>query len=124
MHHFLSKRMLLLRLLISAIALMGISYYLPGIEVASFYTALITAIVLGILNAILRPILTLLTLPITLLTLGLFALGINALIFWLVSTVVKGFTVESLAARWRRVKAMLYFWPRQLLIACLLSSNL
>lgn len=90
--------MLLLRLLINAIALMFISYYFPGIEVASFYTALITAIILGILNAVLRPILTLLTLPITILTLGLFALVINALIFWFASSFVKGFTVEGFGA--------------------------
>lgn len=90
--------MLLLRLLINAIALMFISYYIPGIEVSSFYTALITAIILGILNAVLRPILTLLTLPITILTLGLFALVINAFIFWFVSTFVKGFTVEGFGA--------------------------
>ena len=90
--------MILIRLFINAIALIGISYYVPNIEVESFYIALITAIILGILNAVLRPILTILTLPITILTLGLFALVINAVIFWFVSTFVQGFTVEGFSA--------------------------
>ena len=89
---------LLLRWLASAGALMGIAYYLPGVSVASFYTALIAALVLGLVNAIIRPLISLLALPITLLTLGLFSLVINALTFWLTSTVVKGFVVNG-------------FWP-------------
>lgn len=89
---------LLLRWLISACVLVLITYYVPGIAVASFYTALIAALVLGLVNAVIKPVVSLLALPINLLTLGLFGLVINALMFWLVSTVVKGFTVAG-------------FWP-------------
>ena len=89
---------LLLRWLLSAAALMLIAYYLPGISVASFYTALIAALVLGLVNALIRPIILALTLPVNILTLGLFTFVINALLFWLVATVVKGFSVAG-------------FWP-------------
>ena len=90
--------MLLLRWIVNAIALIGIAYLVPNIQVESFYTALITALVLGILNAIVRPILTLLTLPITIMTLGLSTLFINALLFWFVSTFIKGFEVNGFVA--------------------------
>ena len=89
---------LLLRWLLSAAALMLIAYYLPGISVASFYTALIAALVLGLVNALIRPIILALTLPVNILTLGLFTFVINALLFWLVATVVKDFSVAG-------------FWP-------------
>jgi putative membrane protein len=72
-----------------------IAYLVPGYEIASFYTALVVALVLALVNAVIRPILILLTLPINILTLGLFTLVINALMFLLVATVVKGFTITS-----------------------------
>lgn len=90
--------MILIRWLLSALTLMLVAYLVPGIDVESFYTALIVALVLGLLNAVLRPVLIFLTLPITILTLGLFALIINAGIFLLASTVVKGFNVDGFAA--------------------------
>jgi putative membrane protein len=90
--------MLLLRWIINALALIGIAYLVPNIEVQSFYTALITALILGILNAVVRPILTLLTLPITIMTLGLSTLFINALLFWFVSTFIEGFVVNGFLA--------------------------
>ncbi|MFA6423739.1 MAG: phage holin family protein [Candidatus Magasanikbacteria bacterium] len=86
---------LLLRWLISAGSLMLVAYVVPGISVASFYSALIAALVLGLVNALIRPIIILLTLPVNILTLGLFTLVINALLFWLVATMVKGFTVSG-----------------------------
>lgn len=89
---------LLLRWLINALAILGIAYYVPGISVSSFYAALIAALVLGIINALLRPILIILTLPVNILTLGLFTLVINALLFWLTSSIVKGFTVTDFKA--------------------------
>lgn len=89
---------LLLRWLISAGILLLIAYVVPGIHLASFYTALIAALILGLINAIIKPIISLLALPVTLLTLGLFSLVINALMFYLASTVVKGFVVTG-------------FWP-------------
>lgn len=86
---------LILRWLINAAALMAIAYYLPGIAVSGFYAALIAALVLGLVNALIRPILVVLTLPINILTLGLFTLVINALMFWLASSIVKGFYVAG-----------------------------
>lgn len=90
--------MLLFRWLINALSVLLVAYVVPGIHVESFYTALLVAVVLGILNAVVRPILIILTLPITLVTLGLFTLVINAALFWLVSTWVKGFNVDSFGA--------------------------
>ena len=86
---------LILRWLINAAAILVIAYYLPGIGVSGFYAALIAALVLGIINALLRPLLILLTLPVNVLTLGLFTLVINALLFWFTATIVKGFTVAD-----------------------------
>ena len=89
---------LLLVWLINAIALMAVAYLLPGITVSSFIVALVAALVLGLVNAVIRPVLILLTLPATLLTLGLFIFVINGLLFWLVGSFVTGFTVNG-------------FWP-------------
>jgi putative membrane protein len=71
------------------------AYLLPGIILKSFFVALVVAVVLGILNTILKPILIVLTLPITILTLGLFTLVINAGLIMLTSSVVDGFYVQS-----------------------------
>ena len=86
---------LIFRWVINAISLMLVAYFVPGIEVASLYTALIAAFVLGLANALVRPILFILTLPVTILTLGLFTFVLNALMILLVSTVVKGFEVNG-----------------------------
>ena len=84
--------------LVNALALMAVAYLMPGIAVADFVTALLAALVLGLVNAVIRPVLVLLTLPVTLLTLGLFILVINGLLFWLVGSFVSGFHVAG-------------FWP-------------
>lgn len=89
---------LLLRWLLNAVTLIAIAYYLPGVEVAGFYAALITALILGLVNAVIRPVLLLLTLPINLLTLGLFTFVINGLMFWFVATIVEGFDVANYTA--------------------------
>jgi putative membrane protein len=89
---------LLLLWLINAVALVAVTYLLPGITVSSFITALIAALVLGLVNAVIRPILILLTLPATLLTLGLFIFVINGLLFWFVGSFIDGFVVTG-------------FWP-------------
>lgn len=81
--------------LISAFAVLLAAYFLSGISISSFYIALVLALVLGLLNAVLRPILIVLTLPINILTLGLFTLIINGLVFWIPSTFIKGFYVEN-----------------------------
>ena len=89
---------LLARWIVNAAALLLVAYLYAGVHVTSFGAALIAALVLGLVNAILRPILVLLTLPVTLLTLGLFLFVINALMFWLVAEVVQGFTVDGFGA--------------------------
>lgn len=89
---------MLLRWLINALIILSLPYLIPGIHVASFWTALLVALVLGILNALVRPILIILTLPITLVSLGLFIFVLNALLLWLTSTLVKGFEVKSFGA--------------------------
>ena len=86
---------LLARWIINAAALLLVAYIYPGVQVASFFAALIAALVLGLVNAIVRPLLVILTLPVTLLTLGLFLFVINALLFWFVAEVVQGFTVTG-----------------------------
>ena len=78
------------------VAILIISYLLPGlIRVDSVTSALVAAFLLGIVNVIVRPILVFLTLPLTILTLGLFLLVINGLMLWLVSAVVNGFYVNG-----------------------------
>lgn len=89
---------LLLRWLINAATLILLATYLPGISVSGWYSALIAALVLGLVNALIRPLIILLTLPVNILTLGLFTLIINALLFWFVASFVDGFAVAG-------------FWP-------------
>ena len=86
----------IVRLIINMVAILIISYLIPKmVWVDGFWAALVAAFLLGIVNTILRPILVLLTLPITLLTLGLFLLVINGLMLWLVSALVRGFYVSG-----------------------------
>ena len=90
---------LLLRWLISALALLLIAYLLPGITVANFFpAALVAALVLGLVNAFIRPVVKMLTLPLTCLTLGLFSLVVNAVLFWAVAAFVDGFAVDGIVA--------------------------
>lgn len=86
---------LLFRILITGVLVLVIANWLPGVEVAGFTTALIVAVVLGLLNIFVKPILVILTLPVTIVTLGLFLLVINALIILLCDKIVGGFGVES-----------------------------
>ena len=79
----------------NALALLAVAYLLPGIHVDGFTSALIAALVLGLINALIRPLLILLTLPITVLTLGLFILIINGLLFWFAGSVLRGFEVSG-----------------------------
>ena len=89
---------LLLKWLLSATALMALSELHPGIEVAHFAVALSAALVIGLLNLLLRPLLVLLTLPVTVLSLGLFLFVINALMFWSAAGVLDGFKVTGFGA--------------------------
>jgi len=84
---------LLIVWLINALALMAVAYLMPSIEVSSFGAALVAALVLGLVNAIVRPVLVLLTLPVTILTLGLFIFVLNGLLFWMVGSWLEGFWV-------------------------------
>lgn len=86
---------IIIRILITALGLLLAAYLIPGIVVTSLYIAIITAIILGVLNLIARPILFVLTLPITLLTLGLFIFVINAALFWFTASFIDGFEVEG-----------------------------
>lgn len=86
---------LVLRFIINAIAFYLIARYVPGFHIASFTAALIAALIFGIVNAIVRPILFLITLPLTIVTLGLFVIIINALMFWLTVAWAPGFTVDG-----------------------------
>ena len=79
----------------NALALLGVAYFLPGITVDGFLTALLTALILGLINTFLRPLLILLTLPVTVLSLGLFILVINGLLFWFAGSILEGFEVGS-----------------------------
>ena len=83
------------KILIAALALLLTASLVPGIEVSGVYTAVIAAIILGVLNLIVRPILVILTLPVTILTLGLFVFVINAALFLFVASFVDGFKVDG-----------------------------
>lgn len=94
----LVRMKLIVRWLLLAAALLLVAHLYPGVTVASFGAAMIAAFVLGLLNTLVRPLLVLLTLPVTLLTLGLFLFVINALMFWSAASVLEGFAVTGFAA--------------------------
>lgn len=87
-----------LRLVLNALVLLLVAHLIQGIHVRSFGAALIAALVLGLLNALVRPVLFLLTLPINILTLGLFTFVINACILWLAAALVPGFAIDHFLA--------------------------
>lgn len=89
---------LIIRWVLFALALICIAWIVPGITLDSFMTALWTALVIGLVNIFIRPVLLILTLPINLLTLGLLTLFINGLMFWMVATFVDGFAVSGFLA--------------------------
>ncbi|MEW6706937.1 MAG: phage holin family protein [Pseudomonadota bacterium] len=89
---------LIVRWLLLAAALLLVAYLYGGVQVASFGSAMLAALVLGLLNTLLRPLLVLLTLPVTLVTLGLFLFVINALLFWAAASVLTGFNVTGFGA--------------------------
>lgn len=85
----------ILRWVINALLLVLITYMVPGVYVQNFYYALAIVVVLGLANALIRPIIVLLTLPINVLTLGLFTIVINGFMFWLVASILEGFSVTN-----------------------------
>jgi len=90
--------MLVARIFALVLAILLVAYLVPGVSVDGFKTALIVALLLGLINVTLKPVLFILTLPITILTLGLFALVLNALLLWFVASFVEGFAVDSFFA--------------------------
>lgn len=86
---------LLLTWLINAAALFALPYLMSSVQVTHMGTALVAALVLGLVNTLIRPLLVLLTLPVTLLTMGLFILVINGLLFWAVANLIDGFQVAG-----------------------------
>lgn len=102
---------LLTKILLVAATLLLVAELVPGVTVSGIYPAIIAAVILGVLNVFVRPILVVLTLPVTILTLGLFILIINALLFWFAASFLDGFSVSG-------------FWPALLgsLIVSVVSS--
>lgn len=93
--YFAPSMNILVKLLLNALLVFALSWALPGVEIASFWTALVVAVILGFLNIFVKPFLVLITIPVTLLTLGLFLLVINALVILMVDWIVDGFTVDN-----------------------------
>jgi putative membrane protein len=89
---------LVIKWLLSALALLAVTYIYAGVQVSSFTSALIAAAVIGLLNMVVRPVLVVLTLPVTIVTLGLFLFVINALLFWAASGLLPGFHVNGFVA--------------------------
>jgi putative membrane protein len=102
--------------LVNTVALLGVAYLMPSVRIDSFGTALIAALVLGLANAVIRPILILLTLPVTVITLGLFIFVINGLLFLAVAHLVPGFQVAGL---WPAILASIVFSLISWLLAAL-----
>lgn len=103
----------LINWLLSAITLVIVSQYVPGFHVASFVTALVVAVVLGIINAFIKPLITILTLPINILTLGLFSFVINAALLMFVSKLVAGFRIDTFVSA---LLAAILLWLVNLLL--------
>ena len=87
---------IIINLILSSIVVLISAYILPGVKVDGFFTALVVAVLLSVVNTFIRPVILLLTLPLTILTLGLFSLIINALMVMLVAAIVPGFQVDGI----------------------------
>ncbi len=85
----------LINWIVSGLAIVITAYLLPGVRLSGFFAALVTALILGLINAFIKPVLSLLTLPLTVMSLGLFALVLNALLIMLTSKIVPGFQVQG-----------------------------
>ena len=105
--------MIILRWILNALILLLVSYIVPGIHFASNWSLFLTVIVFGLINALIRPLVILLTLPVNILTLGFLTLIINALMFWLTSTIVKGFQVDNF---WAAFWGALVYWVITMII--------
>jgi putative membrane protein len=112
---------LLLVWVINAVSLLGVAYFMPSIHVSSFGAALIAALVLGLVNTLVRPVLVLLTLPVTILTLGIFILILNGILFWFVGSILQGFVVQDFSTAF--FGALLYSIISWLLSSLLLKNE-
>jgi putative membrane protein len=110
---------LVIRVLINTAAILLAAYVVPGLAVRDLTTALIAGLVLGLINAIVRPVLVILTFPITLVTLGLFLLVLNAFCLWLASRLVPGFEVQGF---WAAVLGALIISAVSWLVSALVSD--
>ena len=109
---------ILIAWLINALALLALPYIVPSIQVSGFGTALVAALVLGLVNTLIRPLVVLLTLPATVLTLGLFIFVINGLLFWMVASFVDGFQVAGFwSATLGAIVYALISWAASLLVS-------
>jgi putative membrane protein len=88
----------LVTILATALGLLIVDIVVPGVDIANFPSALVAAIVIGLINAFIRPVLQLLSLPVTFVTLGLFSFILNGLLLWLASVIVPGFAMNGLVA--------------------------
>lgn len=107
--------------ILNALALLAVAYFVPDIHVADFLTALFAALIIGLVNMLIKPILVVLTLPITILTLGLFILVINGLLFYGVGHWLQGFDVKTLTAG--MLGALLYSLLSWLLVTLLIDDK-
>lgn len=89
------KLQIIIAIVLNALALMATAYVVPGFAVTDFTSAVLAAIVLGVVNTFIKPVLSLLTLPLTVVTLGLFAFVVNAVVLFIVSAVVPGLTIDG-----------------------------
>lgn len=107
--------------LIDAVSLLLLTHLMPSVHVSSFVTALVIALALGLVNLLIRPLLLILTLPVNLLTLGLFTFVINGFCFWLVAEVIGGFSVPGLGTA--IIAALIYSVISWLATSLLLGSS-
>lgn len=110
---------LVLKWILSALALLAVAYVYSGVQVNNFAAALIAAAIIGLLNAVVRPVLVILTLPVSIVTLGLFLFVINALMFWSASGLLSGFHV---AGFWAALLGSLIYSALGLIIDAALSK--
>ena len=112
---------LLLGWAINAVVLLALPYVLPGVHLAGLGSALLVALVLGLLNTLIRPVLILLTLPINLLTLGLFTFVVNGFLFWLAARMIDAFRVDGFW--WAVLGALVYSLASSLITGLLLRKD-
>jgi len=111
----------LINWLLKAVALLIVAHFVPGIQMVGLDVALIAAAVIGLMNVLVKPILVIFTLPITVLTLGLFILVINGLMFWIVGHYLEGFQVQTVMAG--MIGALAYSLISWLLSSLLISKK-